>query len=173
MNMARGVSKVFRTLVEVLNWVGYVSLCGIVLITSVDVIGRYFFNRPLLGSLEILELSMAVLGGFAILYTTTRRGHISVDLFYVNFSKGLQMAVDVFGSLLGFATWAVIAYQVFRLGKRSFDGADATTLLHIPIAPFQFILALGIAVYSLVLLVEGIRPLVSSKESEKKEELSI
>jgi len=172
MNAARSISEVSKVLVEVLNWIGSVSLCGIVLITTVDVVGRYFFNSPLLGALEILELSMAILGGFAILYTTTRRGHISVDLFYVNFPKPLQKVVEAFGSLLGFATWFVIAYQVFKLGQRSLRGADATTLLHIPIAPFQFVLALGLIVYSLVLLVQAIKALFS-KQSEDKEELSI
>lgn len=172
MSATRGMSKVFRTLLEILNWFGYISLSGIVLITSIDVIGRYLFNSPLLGALEILELSMTILGGFAILYTTTRRGHISVDLFYVMFPKKAQMIVDVFGSFLGFATWAIIAYQVFQLGARSFVKSETTNLLFIPLAPFQFVLALGLAIYSLVLLVQGTRPLVI-KESMKKEELSI
>ena len=168
MNLFRAILRSFDSATKVLNWIGYISLSGIVLVTCVDVIGRYCFNKPLLGGLEILELSMAVLGGFAMLYTTTQRGHISVDLFFVRFSRRTQVIIDSFGSLLGFGTWGIIAYQVYLLGIRLLKSGDSTNLLRIPLSPFQFILALGLALYSLTLLIQGLRPLIL-KESEKKE----
>ncbi len=167
-NWVWSVLKGFDSLTHVLNWAGYVSLAGIVIVTFVDVAGRYCMNKPLVGSLEILELSMAVLGGFAMFYTTTRGGHISVDLFYVRFSRRKQTAVNRFGSLLGFGTWVIIAYQVYLLGMHMMKSGDFTSLLHIPIFPFQFIFALGILLYSLTLLIQTLRPLIS-KESDKKE----
>src|SRR5512147_1008737 len=108
MNLTRIVARGFDSLTRVLNWVGYLSLTGLVLLTSADVFGRYFFNSPVLGAVEITELSMAILAGFAMLYTTTQRMHISVDLFFVRFSKRAQIIVDGFGSLLGFVIWGII-----------------------------------------------------------------
>lgn len=169
----QAVSRAFSSLTQVLNWVGYVSLSGIVLVTSADVIGRYFFNKPLLGALEVLELSMAVLGGFAMLYTTAQRGHISVDLFFVMFPKRVQKVIDCFGSLLGFVTWAFIAYEVYVMGKRMLKAGDATVQLYIPIAPFQFVLALGLALFSLALLIQGLRPLFAKESDTKDGGLSI
>jgi TRAP-type C4-dicarboxylate transport system permease small subunit len=125
-------------------------------------------NKPLLGSLEITELSMVVLGGFAMLYTTTQQGHISVDLFFVRFSRRFQIIIDCLGSLLGFGTWGVIAYQVYVIGLLMLESRDSTLILHIPLAPFQFIFAFGIALYSLTLLIQALR-LRISEESEKKE----
>jgi TRAP-type C4-dicarboxylate transport system permease small subunit len=168
MNLVQAVLRGFDSATRVLNWVGYISLSGIVLVTSVDVIGRYCFNKPLLGSLEILELSMAVLGGFAMLYTTTQRGHISVDLFLVRFSRRTQLIIDSFGSFLGFGIWGIIAYQVYMLGMRLLKSGESTNLLRIPLSPFQFILALGLSLYGLTLLIQGLRPLML-KEPEKKE----
>jgi TRAP-type C4-dicarboxylate transport system permease small subunit len=168
MNALQGVLRGFDSATKVLNWVGYISLTGIVLITCVDVFGRYCLNKPLLGGLEILELSMAVLGGFAMLYTTTQRGHISVDLFFIRFSRRAQVILDSFGSLLGFGIWGLMAYQVYLLGIRLLKSGELTNLLKIPLSPFQFILALGVALYSLALLIQGLRPLIL-KELEKKE----
>jgi TRAP-type C4-dicarboxylate transport system permease small subunit len=167
-NLIQTVLRGFDSATKVINWVGYISLAGIVLITTVDVTGRYLFNKPLLGSLEITELTMAVLGGFAMLYTTTQRGHISVDLFFVRFSRRARLIVESFGSLLGFGAWGVIAYQVYLLGMRVLRLDESSTLLRIPISPFQFTFALGLALYSLTLLIQGLRPLLS-EESEKKE----
>lgn len=168
MNLLQAVLRGFDSVTKVLNWIGYISLTGIVLITCVDVFGRYCLNKPLLGSIEILELSMAILGGFAMLYTTTQRGHISVDLFFIRFSRRIQVIIDSFGSLLGFGTWGLIAYQVYLLGIRLLKSGDSTNMLRIPLSPFQFILALGLSLYSLTLLIQGLRPLIL-KESEKRE----
>ena len=168
-NVTWTVMKGFNSATNVLSWIGYVSLAGIVLVTCVDVVGRYFINKPLIGSLENLELSMTVLGGFAMLYTTTQRGHIRVDLFYVRFSRRIQIILDSFGSLLGFGTWGVITYQVYLIGMRMLKSGRSTNVLLIPLSPFLFIFALGLALYSLALLMETLHPRVS-EESKKKEE---
>ncbi len=171
--LAGGVAGVLKTLIEVVNWIGYVSVSCVVLITSIDVVGRYCFNSPLLGSLEILELSMAVLGGFAILYTTSRRGHISVDLFFVMFPRWLQRVVHSFGSLLGFATWAVFAYQTYELGRRSMMARESSSLLNVPLGPFQMVLAFALALHSLVLLIQGLQPPEIKGPEKAEEELGI
>jgi TRAP-type C4-dicarboxylate transport system permease small subunit len=128
---------------------------------------------PLLGGLELLELSMAVFGGFAILYTTTRRGHISVDLFFIKFPKHLQIAILCFGSILGSAVWGVIAYRVFVLGKQSLKTKFSSAILNIPIGPFEIVLAFALALYSLVLLIQAFRPPVTKGSEDEEGELNI
>ena len=173
MNALQGVLRGLNSATKILNWVGYISLIGIVLITCVDVFGRYCLNKPLLGGFELLELSMAVLGGFAMLYTTIQRGHISVDLFLVKFSKRAQLIIDIFGSLIGFGIWGIIGYQVYLLGLHSLKAGDTTGDLGLPVSPFQFILALGIALYSLTLLIQSLRALMLKESGKKEESLSI
>ena len=167
-NLTGSLLKGFNSATKFLNWAGYVSLAGLVLITFVDVAGRYLMNKPLMGSLEITEVTMVILCGFAMFYTTTQRGHISVDLFLVRFSRRAQVIIDSIGSLLGFGTWSIIAYQTYLLGLRVLEAGDTTSFLSSPLPPFQFIFALGISLYSLRLLIQALR-LQISKESEKKE----
>jgi len=162
------VVRGFYSSTKILNWVEYVSLAGLVLITFVDVTGRYLMNSPLLGCLEISEVTMGVFGAFAIVYTTTQRGHISVDLFLARFSSRNQRIIDSAGSLLGFAAWGLIAYEVYLLGKRTLEAGDRTGLLGIPLSPFQFVFALGLCLYSLILLIQALDPSIS--DSRKKEE---
>ena len=168
MNGVQAVLRCFDAVTHVLNWVGYVSLAGLIMITFVDVTGRYLINKPLQGSLEISELAMAVLGAFALLYTTTQRGHISVDLFFVRFSRRTQKAVNCAGALLGFATWGIISYRVYLLGRHIQETRETSSLLGIPISPFQFVFALGLALFALALLIEAFLPFVS--EEPKREE---
>ena len=169
----KGLHAVFKYLTEAVNWVGYISISAIVLITAIDVIGRYCFNRPLMGALELLELLMAVFGGFAILHTTARRGHISVDLLFAIFPRRLQMAVHIFGSIMGSAIWAIVAYRVFTLGRQSLLTRYYTTILYIPTGPFEIVLACMLGLFSLVLLVQAFVPPSAKKSENIEEELSI
>jgi TRAP-type C4-dicarboxylate transport system permease small subunit len=148
-------SAVVKYLSEVVNWVGYITLSAIVLITSADVIGRYCFNKPIIGANELLELSMAVFGSFAIVHTTTRRGHISVDLFFVMFSRRLKTAIHVFGSLLGSVVWGMVAYRVLALGKESVITGYYSTILRIPTGYFELVLAFALVLFSLILLIQA------------------
>jgi len=154
----RWTHTVLNYLIEVVNWIAYISISAVVLITSVDVAGRYFFNMPIMGGTELLELTMAVFGGFAILYTSTRRGHIAVDLFYVLFPRRLQVAIHGFGHLLGSGVWGIIAYKSFVLGKDSLMTGFSSAILNIPVGPFELVLATALGLYSLVLLVQAFLP---------------
>ena len=166
---SRRRSSIVRYFSETVNWIGYITLSAVVLITSADVVGRYCFNMPIIGANELLELSMAVFGGFAIVYTTTRRGHISVDLFFVMFSRRLQTAIHVFGYLLGSLVWGVVAYRVLALGKESVITGYSSTILNIHTGYFELVLAFALALFSLILLIQAFFLPQSTKGSEDKD----
>lgn len=54
-------------------------LFSLILVTCVDVIGRYFFSAPLRGAFEITELLLAALVFTALPLTTERREHIEKE----------------------------------------------------------------------------------------------
>ena len=58
-----------------------IVLLWIVLVTCVDVIGRYFFNSPLYAGAEIIQVSMAGVIFFSLPYMFFKNEHIIVDLF--------------------------------------------------------------------------------------------
>jgi TRAP-type transport system small permease protein len=171
MNISRLPNRLLSAIdsvMHVANWIGYGSLTGLVVVTFLDVAGRYVLNKPLQGSLELSELAMAILGAFAIFYTTTRRGHINVDLFLIRFSRRNQNLIEGSGALLGFATWGLIAYRVFVLAVHVLKSDESSSLLAIPISPFQFIFALGLTLYALTLFIQALLSFVS-EEPEKRE----
>ncbi len=54
-------------------------LLWIVLVTCVDVIGRYFFNSPLYAGAEIIQVSMAGVIFLSLPYMLFKNEHIIVD----------------------------------------------------------------------------------------------
>jgi len=99
-------------------------LLWIVVITCIDVIGRYFFNSPLYAGAEIIKVSMAGVIFFSLPYMFFKNEHIIVDLFpifkrgYLGWILGL-----VFLAIGGYALW-VIGDKTFSLAMRSLEDGD-------------------------------------------------
>jgi len=99
-------------------------LLWIVVITCVDVIGRYFFNSPLYAGAEIIKVSMAGVIFFSLPYMFFKNEHIIVDLFpvfkrgYLGWILGL-----VFLAIGGYALW-IIGDKTFSLAMRSLEDGD-------------------------------------------------
>ena len=99
-------------------------LFWIVLITCVDVIGRYFFNSPLYAGAEIIQVSMAGVIFFSLPYMFFQNEHIIVDLFPI-FKKGYLGWILglIFLGIGGYALW-VIGDKTFSLAMRSLEDGD-------------------------------------------------
>ena len=99
-------------------------LLWIVVITCVDVIGRYFFNSPLYAGAEIIKVSMAGVIFFSLPYMFFKNEHIIVDLFPV-FKRGFLGWILglVFLAIGGYALW-IIGDKTFSLAMRSLEDGD-------------------------------------------------
>lgn len=143
---------------KVINWIGYISLTGIVLATATNVFGRYVLNKPLLGEYDMVQLGMAVFGGVAMFIAATRRHHVGVDVLLVRFSRRVRLIFGSIAALLGSATLAVLALGVFLNGLDTLENGSTTDTLLVPQGPFELILSVFLFLFSLTLLVQVFLP---------------
>ena len=151
---------------KILSWVGYLALSGMVLVTTANVFGRYIFKRPLLGEIDMVELGMAVLGGYAMFLAAIQRHHVSVDVLIIRFSRRTQLILGSLASLLGFVTWGLLAYRVFLEGLGKLENGNRTATLFILQGPFEVILSVGILLFCLVLLTQVFHPEAAGEKGE-------
>lgn len=71
---------VFERLDGVIASIGMIAVFVMMLLITADVGGRYIFNRPLVGSQEIVEMLMIVAVFFGLSYTQKHHGHVGVDV---------------------------------------------------------------------------------------------
>tara|TARA_B100001113_G_scaffold205720_1_gene168685 strand:- start:47 stop:613 length:567 start_codon:yes stop_codon:yes gene_type:complete len=121
------INNVERLALQVSRFIALLAglvLLWIVLVTCVDVIGRYFFNSPLYAGAEIIQVSMAGVIFFSLPYMFFQNEHIIVDLFPV-FKKGYLGWILglVFLGIGGYALW-VIGDKTFSLAMRSLEDGD-------------------------------------------------
>ena len=149
-----------------INWIGYLSLSGMVLVTAVNVIGRYILKMPLLGEVDLVELGMVLFGGVAMLVAAIQGHHVGVDVLLVRFSRRTQIRFGRLASLLGSVTLAFLAVGVFLNGLDSWENGSTTDTLSVPKGPFEIIFAVFIFFFCLAFLIQIFRPEASGKKEE-------
>jgi TRAP-type C4-dicarboxylate transport system permease small subunit len=126
-----------------LSCVGNVALVLMMVLTTVDVCGRYFFNRPVLGAYEITEYLMLIMVFSYLALAQAEKAHINVDIVYNRLPHKLQAILERFNYLVCLVLWLLVVgmgvFNVYEL-KRS---GDMSTLLKIPDYPFGIFLVIG------------------------------
>jgi tripartite ATP-independent transporter DctM subunit len=135
-----------------MNSLGGVFLVAMMVITTLDVIGRYVFNRPVPGANELAEFLQVTVVYCGVAYTALKKGHVAVDVLFNRLSRRVQDFLFSFTSFVGTVLFGLIAWQsvaqslVFKAATRS------SPVLEIPLWPFVLVVAFGSGILSLVLL---------------------
>lgn len=138
-----------------------VMLVAMMLLTVVDVGGRYFFNRPLLGSFEITEMMLACLVFCTLPLVTLAHEHISVDLFEQAIPARWRKVRDVLVQLLCAVAMLFVAR---RLAPKAIDASeygDTTASLLIPLAPMIWLMCVMCALTGLILIGQCLHTLIT------------
>ena len=145
---------------RLMNYVATGVLALMMLLTVSDVLMRYFFRRPLSGTTELTEVMMVVVVFLALAWSAVTRGHLKVDLVVSRFSPRVQAVVDSVTLLVGLGMLVIITWRSFI---ESMSVQATSSLLKFPMYPFHWLLTLGFAMLSLVvvsLIVQNIAEVV-------------
>ena len=135
---------------------GSAVLFVMMMLMVADIVLRFLFNSPILGGYGLVEVLMALLVGLGFAFTQVRDGHVRVTMFIDHLPARTKAVVDGLGLLAGTAMMAIVAYAGILQGGISAQQGQTTTVLFIPIYPFYYLLGIGIFVYALILLVDGL-----------------
>jgi TRAP-type C4-dicarboxylate transport system permease small subunit len=107
-------------------------LLALIVLTCVDVIGRYVFTMPVTGAVELVRISMAGIIFFSFPLMFFRNDHIIVDLigFFRNGYIGWLVALILMVVSIGIAF--KLGDRVFDYATRALEDGDTTEYLGIP-----------------------------------------
>ncbi|MEQ1804745.1 MAG: TRAP transporter small permease [Burkholderiaceae bacterium] len=128
-------------------------LFAMMLVTTVDVIGRYLFNKPLAGGFELTEMMLAALIYCGLPLVSKRREHIVIDTFDAFMSPAVKRFFDVAADIVCFLTLSGIGYLIFRRAVRVAEYGDTTSVLKLPLAPLAYAMGTMIVIAALIHLV--------------------
>ena len=135
---------------------GIIAICVLVvmmLFTVLNVIMRAFFNDPIPGDVELIEVGMVCVGFLGLAWCALRGMHVRVDLVVSFLPKRLQHIVDIFGHLLGLVISFLLGWQSIWEGVGNKAMHNLSSTLGFPIYPFYWVVSVGYGVLCLSILV--------------------
>ena len=133
-----------------LGFAASVILFGMMMITFVDVIGRYVFNRPLQGAFEVTELMLLVLIFAGLPLVSHADEHVTMDFIDHLFKeRGRRVLISIAHAVVAITLLGLSWLIWVKAGKISGYG-DTTDVLRIAVGPFVYFMAAMIALSGLI-----------------------
>lgn len=147
------LSNLFDRLLRLMAYLSGGIIIALMVFTVVDVFMRNVFNAPLRSVYEFTEFAMAVIVFLGIAYTGWTGGHIAVDMFVKWLDQPRWRWITALLAFLGAALFAIIAYRATLETIATID--QVSNRLAWPHYPFRFTVALGCALFAIVLAAQG------------------
>jgi TRAP-type C4-dicarboxylate transport system permease small subunit len=146
-----------RIVSRISNTLAMGVLVIMMLLTVADVLLRYIFRRPILGTVELTEYMMIPVVFLAVPWCAIKGGHAKIDLVVERLPPKAQAIFDIVAGLIGFFMISLICWQGFLESKNMWVSHIGADMLNVPTYPFYLIVAAGAFLFALVLLVYIIR----------------
>ncbi|MCP4673423.1 MAG: TRAP transporter small permease [Desulfobacula sp.] len=128
-----------------------IALFAMMALTFGDVLGRYLFNSPVVGGLELTEFSMAIVIFLGLVLLTSDEGHVTVDLLDSFIPDKIKTVQKVLINLVNLTVMGVISWQLWIKAKDVADYGDRTEFLMIPLSPLIYFMSIMTGISCLIL----------------------
>lgn len=125
-------ARIYRGLETVLSIVAGTGLLIMMLLTFIDVVGRYGFHSSIFGTAEYVEILMVVTIFGGVAFVSAANQHITVSVFEPwvqnRFPNVRRWAVLVFTLLV----YALMTWELYRHGFSALESGKLTPVLALP-----------------------------------------
>ena len=133
------------------------SICIFLMICTIvpDSIGRFFFNRPLHGTLELNMLLMSAIVFLSLSWTQSQRGHVRVEMFLSRLNPKMRSIVNILCWFMAFGLF--FAITVAGAEEAAYSTQIRENLWGVkkfPVWPGKIIAVFGAALLCIQLLID-------------------
>jgi TRAP-type transport system small permease protein len=160
MSYATVINQFDEGLSKVTKWlqiIGLVFLALLMFLTASDVFLRYFFNRPILGSLELTQAWMVISISFSIGYTAMLKEHVLVDLFVLRLPPHGREIASTITTFIAFIFYALVAWRTVLQILISYNANAVSSALRLPDWVFIIFILIGFIILALVTLLHTLQ----------------
>lgn len=138
------------------GWLGAILLILMAVMTVVSVIGRAWFDAPIEGDVEMVQLGIAVCIAACMPYAQFNKANIIVDFFTTSAAPRTQARMDAVGAFFYSVVMGLVAWRVAVGGYAAWSNREVSMLLSLPVwvsyaamVP-SLMLACGVGLYQTV-----------------------
>ncbi|MBP9561249.1 MAG: TRAP transporter small permease [Syntrophorhabdaceae bacterium] len=134
------ISNAIKKVTRGVCFIGMFFAIPLMLITTVDAIGRDIFDKPFPGTIELSEYMLSIIILLGAAYTQQVKGHVGVDFFTKKLSVKARSAVGVITTLASMFIIAIVIWQGFVEGIHERTVSD---MIRVPQRPFRLLVSVG------------------------------
>ena len=150
---------------QFLGFLAATVLLLLMIVTFIDVTGRYLFLAPLPGAFEMTEIMMAMLIFAGLPLVSRANQHVTVNLIIGLLSPKIRHFQRLITQIIMFLVFGVMAWRMWIKAVEMLVQGDETAYLLIPIAPVAFFMTILLGVSSLIVAIQFAR-IIRGKERQ-------
>ena len=139
----RKIENGIRYAGNIFTGIAGVMFLGLMFLGASDVIGRYVFDKPIMGTMEASEVLMAGIVLLSWAYTQRTGGHVRVELVTSRYPPRARAITNFVTLLLALILFSAITWQSAIIATTYLQGHRVFQILQIPTAPFYFFVPVG------------------------------
>ena len=121
---------------------------------TADVVGRYLFNKPIMGTMEWNQMMMA---GVVLLcwgYVQATRSNVKLDFFIDRYPVRVRTIINFTVLLITLILFIFIARQSTIMAFENLRQGRMVETINVPLFPFQIMITFGAAIVCLECVVQ-------------------
>ena len=147
-------------------------MCGAIVffymfLVSTNIAGRYFFNRPIDGTLEIGQLVLATVIFFNLAHAQMKNAHIRVVAVLEFLPQKWRDKIETIILAVGFLMMVLMAWRSIPFAMESFRMKEVHMSVDVPIWPTKFIFFIGWSMLGFQFFIEFINRIIPDSGAEK------
>jgi TRAP-type C4-dicarboxylate transport system permease small subunit len=153
-----------------LEAIAVTGLFALMVLTCVDVGGRYLFSNAVDGAVEITQFILAIVVFTEMPVVTWRGGHVLVDLLDGFVSQTVIKVLALVSALIVSTSFYVVAVRIWQLGERQLRRGVVSEFLELPvgylgefIAIMSWFTAAGMITYGIYRIATGSKTIETSQ----------
>lgn len=142
-----------KLIVPLLGSIAAIILFIMMMLTCVDVVGRYFLSRPVPGAFELTEMLLAGLIFTGLPLVTLNQEHVTVDVLDPIMPHWASRVQHMLASVISCVATAYLAYRLGLRGANMLAAGETTAQLKFTIGYLTYGMAVLMALTSVAFFV--------------------
>ncbi|MBW9256740.1 MAG: TRAP transporter small permease [Candidatus Thiodiazotropha sp. (ex. Lucinisca nassula)] len=146
--------RLFFKLESLLNLIGGITIILLVILATINVLGRWLFSMPIDGYVDWVEQTMAFIAFLGIAYTKRLGGHIRMDILIGQLHGRLLWFAELVSVVLMLLVTLVLIYGSYLHFWRAYDIGDSSLDINLPTWPAKLVVPFALSVLALRLILQ-------------------
>ncbi|WP_305988701.1 TRAP transporter small permease [Roseibium sp. MMSF_3544] len=147
-------SRLLAPVEDIANMVAGIAIFVLMVLGVAQIGLRSIFNAPVVGYIDLVELSMATMAFLGAAYCQRLGAHIRMELLISHLHGRLLWLVEIFGLLCGLFILGVLIWYGWDHFLRAYELGDTTIDAEYPVWPSKLLVPVALSFWFVRLLIQ-------------------